>query len=198
MPLITDEIRAELERAYAAPGRHYHDLRHIAALLVLAKDHAAVLTDPAAVEAAIWFHDAVYDTCRDDNEAKSADLAVERLRGRCAAARIACIVAMIRATATHVVPSALDERAAQDCILVLDMDLSILGSAPDAYAAYVAAVRREYAWVPEDRWIDGRRKVLERFLARPRIYASPVFQHTHEAAARANMGAELAQLQALA
>jgi predicted metal-dependent HD superfamily phosphohydrolase len=194
MSLISGAIRAELERAYGAPDRHYHGLAHIEALLGLARQHAQSLSDPDVVEAAIWFHDAVYDTHRHDNEAKSAELAAARLRGATDDDRLARIDLMIRATAGHQLPSLATAEAVQDCALFLDMDLSILGAAPDAFAAYEAAVRREYAWVPEPMWIAGRRKVLEGFLARDAIYASPPFRASHEAAARRNLAQSLAAL----
>ena len=41
--------------------------------------------------------------------------------------------------------------------------------------------------VPEPMWIAGRRQVLEKFLARPSVYASPQFRSRCEAAARANL-----------
>jgi predicted metal-dependent HD superfamily phosphohydrolase len=189
MPLISDEIRAELVRAYTAPDRHYHDLRHIETLLGLAR--GTTLADAEAVEAAIWFHDAIYDTTRADNEARSADLATERLAGRAAAERIGRIATMIRATAGHAVPALADDEARRDCGLFLDMDLAILGSPPEDFAAYEAAVRREYAWVAEPMWAAGRRRVLESFLARPAIYASAQFRASHEAPARRNLARAL-------
>ena len=76
MSFIGESLRDELVRAYEAADRHYHDLRHIEALLALARDQP--LLDSAAVEAAIWFHDAIYDTRRNDNEERSAKLAVAR------------------------------------------------------------------------------------------------------------------------
>jgi len=181
-------------RAYSAPDRHYHNLAHIEAMLGLLRAHAGTLSDPASVETAIWFHDAVYDTRRHDNEEKSAELAVERLAGLLSPDHIARVASMIRATAGHVVPEGFDEAARRDCALFLDMDLAILGSAPDAFAAYEAAVRREYGWVPEALWIEGRRKVLQAFLARPAIYASPPFRASHETAARENLTRSLEQL----
>src|SRR5882672_6695867 len=194
MSLISDTIRAELVRAYAAPHRHYHNLALIEALLGLARQHADALADAGAIEAAIWFHDAVYDTRRDDNEGKSAALATERLQGATGDDRVRRVAAMIRATAGHQLPDFSDAAAAHDCALFLDMDLAILGAAPDAFAAYEEAVRREYAWVPEPLWVKGRGKVLESFLTRPAIYKSAPFRASHEAAARRNLAQSLAAL----
>src|SRR5882757_4596571 len=99
MTLISDPVRAELIRAYGAPDRHYHGLAHIEALLALAQQHADAIADRDAVDAAIWFHDAIYDTRRKDNEEASAQLAAARLAGTTSEERIARIAAMIRATA---------------------------------------------------------------------------------------------------
>src|SRR5216683_5961579 len=187
MTLISEAIRAELVHAYSAPDRHYHNLGHVEALLGLMRDNLTFLSDPAAVEAAVWFHDAIYDTHRNDNEARSADLARERLSDTAAAEQMDRIAAMISATASHTLPSFGDERTASDCALFLDMDLAILASPAAQFAAYEAAVRLEYGWVPEPMWIAGRRRVLEGFLARPNIYASPQFRSCCEAAARRNL-----------
>jgi len=178
-------------RAYTAPDRHYHNLAHIEAMLGLMRMHA--LSDPTSIEAAIWFHDAVYDTRRHDNEERSAALATERLAGLLSPDRIGRIATQIRATAGHTVPDFSDAGVRNDCALFLDMDLAILGGTPEDFAAYESAVRREYAWVPEPLWIEGRRQVLERFLARPTIYASQPFRASHEAAARRNLTRSLKQ-----
>jgi predicted metal-dependent HD superfamily phosphohydrolase len=194
MTLISEPLRAELAAAYAAPGRHYHDLRHIEALLALAEACAGEINDREAVEAAIWFHDAVYDTRREDNEARSAALAEERLMGAASEERIARIAAMIRATAGHVMTDFADAGPRQDCALFLDMDLSILGGPEAEFDAYEEAVRREYDWVTDEQWRQGRRAVLAGFLARPAIYATPYFQASHEAAARRNLARAIARL----
>jgi len=194
MLVIDGKLRDELVRAYAAPERHYHDLTHIETMLGLMHTYEDALADPAAVEAAIWFHDAIYDTRRHDNEEKSAELAVSRLAGLLSPDRISRVATMIRATAGHNVPGGLDDTQQRDCALFLDMDLAILGGTPDLFDAYEEAVRREYAWVPDALWRDGRRKVLESFLDRPVIYASPQFHARHEAAARANLTRSLERL----
>jgi predicted metal-dependent HD superfamily phosphohydrolase len=194
MSPIAGKLRDELVRAYAAPERHYHNLTHIKAMLGLKSSYENALSDPQTVEAAIWFHDAIYDTRRHDNEEKSAELAASRLTGLLSPDRVALVAGMIRATAGHHVPAGLDDTQRRDCALFLDMDLSILGSTPHVFAAYEDAVRREYGWVPDALWREGRRKVLQGFLDRPAIYASPQFRASHEAAARANLMRSLERL----
>jgi predicted metal-dependent HD superfamily phosphohydrolase len=194
MTLICEPVRAELICAYTATGRHYHDLRHIETLLGLADAHADLIADREALEAAIWFHDAVYDTRCRDNEERSAALAAARLARTTDEDRIARIAAMIRATARHTVPDCAEAAARGDCALFLDMDLAILGAPPAEFDAYEAAVRREYDWVSEPQWKLGRRTVLSQFLARPAIYATRHFQASHEAAARRNLARAIGRL----
>ena len=195
MSLLSDEVRGQLIGIYSGPGRHYHDLRHIKALLAMAQEHAREITDSEAVEAAIWFHDAVYDTRKGDNEAESAKLATQLLAGGVADERLEFIAATIRASANHRVPETMDAVEASDCALFLDMDLAILGAAGEEFATYERAVRREYDRVPERAWITGRSQVLRSFLARPFIYASPQFRCSHEAAARLNLERSLTSLE---
>src|SRR5262245_42014043 len=131
MPLIDEALKSELTALYEAPDRYYHGLAHVESLLALAREYRAALSDPNAVEAAIWFHDAIYDSARRDNEERSAELAVRQLAGRAAADRVARVEAMIKATATHQVPDLGDEAARRDAALFLDFDLSILGASAE-------------------------------------------------------------------
>jgi predicted metal-dependent HD superfamily phosphohydrolase len=185
--LISQPIRAELIRAYSASDRHYHDLRHIEAMLALMDEHRLRLFDPICVEASIWFHDAIYDTHRSDNETRSAALARARLCDSADEDQLGRVATMICATSDHRLPDFRDQRALGDCALFLDMDLAILGSSQPEFAAYERAVRLEYAWVEEEMWIAGRRRVLEGFLARQSIYASAEFRSAREGLARANI-----------
>jgi len=194
MSLVDAATRAELTELYQATDRHYHGIRHIEALLALLEEHRTTFADPEAVEAAIWFHDAIYDSSRKDNEALSAALAADKLKGQIDARRLARIVAMIEATATHEVPVFDDAPARNDAALLLDMDLSILGAPDEAFDAYEAAVRREYGWVSDADWRVGRAAVLRNFLARPRIFHTDIFVTRFEAQARANMERSLAAL----
>ncbi|TJV04317.1 MAG: hypothetical protein E5Y12_13150 [Mesorhizobium sp.] len=194
-PLIDNAVKTELSALYQAEDRHYHNLAHIEAMLALAGDYRGLLGDPQAVEGAIWFHDAIYDSKAKDNEAKSAALAEKWLAGRIDAGRLSRISAMILATATHELPQFDDATATRDASLFLDMDLSILGAEPDAFDAYERAVRREYHWVEEPMWRAGRGAVLTSFLARPHIFHTEEFRRRFEPQARLNMARSLEALQ---
>ena len=193
-PLIEGELKNELSALYRTPGRHYHGLAHVEALLALAREYQDDLADPWAVEAAIWFHDAIYDSRRSDNEARSAALAAAKLAPRVEPARLSRITAMIEATATHVLPDLGDEAATRDAAFFLDMDLSILGAPPSACDSYEAAVRREYAWVNDEAWAAGRAAVLRKFLARPTIFITEAFRQRYEVVARKNIARSIAGL----
>lgn len=195
-PLIDEALKRELSLLYQAADRHYHNLAHVEAMLALAGDHKALLHDPRAVEAAIWFHDAVYDSRAKDNEARSAALAEKMLAGRTDAGRVGRIAVMILATATHRLPRSEDDNFVRDAALFLDMDLAILGASPNDFDAYEQAVRREYQWVAEPMWRAGRSAVLKTFLTRPHIFHTDEFRQRFERRARRNLARSLATLEA--
>lgn len=175
---------------YAEPARSYHTLEHIADCLgELDREQAAAERFDEA-ELALWFHDIVYDPRAGGNEARSAELAT-RLLGdtHLGADALARISGMILAT-DHVAPP-----PRGDAELVCDADLAILGASADRYARYVRQVSEEYAWVPAPIFRRERAAVLRRLLGRRWIYATPGFRERCEAAARRNLGAELAELE---
>ena len=176
----------ELVRAYSEPGRHYHNLDHIAALLQLLDRHGEAVRNREAVELAIFFHDAVYVPTRSDNEAVSAALARARLIELGAGDALVSEVERLILATRHGA-SVADADSDPDLALLVDLDLSILGAERPAYAAYAQAIRREYAVVPNLLYRPGRRRVLAEFLARPRIYATPHLRDLWEDAARANL-----------
>jgi predicted metal-dependent HD superfamily phosphohydrolase len=126
----------DLFARYAEPHRAYHDLGHVLSCLRHAADVRARLTSPAEVELALWYHDAVYDPHRGDNEAASARLAGDRLAPLLAPASVAAIEGLVLATRHLAVPEGDDAR------FLVDIDLAILGATPEAFDAYETAVRR--------------------------------------------------------
>ena len=183
-------LRARLEALYAEPHRHYHTLAHVEALLAWLAHWQALARSPRLIEAAIWFHDALYDTHRDDNEPRSAELARNALRALAwAEADVARVVTMVRATQYHAA-----NPADADTLLFLDLDLSVLAQRAEVYDASSAAVRAEYGWVDEARYRAGRARVLQSFAARATLYRTPALHAEWEAPARANMARELQAL----
>src|SRR5687768_15734300 len=70
-------LRDELLAHYRGPTRHYHNDLHLLHCMLELADYRH--GEHLAIEAALWFHDAIYDPTRHDNEERSADLAVARL-----------------------------------------------------------------------------------------------------------------------
>jgi len=183
---LTEKWTKDLSKRYSEPHRRYHTLAHVEELLALLREFE--LDDRDSVEAAVWFHDAIYDTHASDNEARSADLAETALR-EMQFQNIEAVQAMIRATASHD-PAGLT----RDGLLFLDADLSILGSPPERYREYAAAIRGEYEWVPRPQFAAGRSAILRRLLERPALYLTAEMQARFEAQARENVTRELAAL----
>jgi predicted metal-dependent HD superfamily phosphohydrolase len=176
----------EMIAAYAAPGRHYHNLQHIEdCLAALAGVSGLNERDREALTAAIWWHDVVYDATRPDNEEQSARLAEKNV----AAGLRDEVGRLVRLTRSHHVEPG-DRLGA----VMISIDLAILGAEPPVYDAYAAAIRQEYAHVAEDAYRRGRALVLDRFAARPAIYPDAGFAAKLEGPARANIERELKSL----
>ncbi len=187
---VADALRVfdDLVERYCESHRHYHNLEHLGEVLKVAGRLASHSEDSVALTLAVWFHDAVYDPRRDDNEAKSADLAMDSLqRFRLSDATREQISSLILATRQHVATTA-NER------VLLDADLAILAAAEARYDRYAAAIRREFGHVSDADFRVGRRAVLEQFLAREHIFHTPVMAVEGEAAARRNLSREAANL----
>ena len=171
-----------LARAYAEPTRAYHTTEHIEDCLALLDSSRALARHDAEVEAAIWFHDAVYVTHRRDNEDRSAELARASLREAGVAPRVAGRIGTLVLATRH--EAAPDE---PDAALLCDIDLSILGRSPEAFDQFERRIRQEYAWVPETTYRSTRSRILREFLRRPRIYQTDWFRQRYEVYARANL-----------
>lgn len=174
--------------AYSEDHRRYHTVEHLAECFGHLDACPITPEDPAAVELALWFHDAIYDTRASDNEARSAEWAMQAL-GELDAARRARIDALILVTKHEAEPATSDEE------LLLDIDLSILGAPDDRFAAYDEQVRGEFEWVPEDAYRTARARILRGFLDRPRLYHTTHFHDRFEATARRNLARTIAALE---
>lgn len=176
---------------WSEPGRVYHTLQHLGECLDWLDQMRGFAAAPDEVELALWYHDAVYDPVRSDNEAASGRLAAEHL-GAAGAPRamIAAVQALILDTAHQRAPTSADGA------IVVDIDLAILGAPDDRFREYERQIREEYAFVPEFLFRRKRKAILQQFLGRSRLYATALMTEQLEERARANLGAALARLEA--
>lgn len=179
----------ELITVYSSPERFYHNLTHIEDCLSIFDQTEFLATHPEEVELGIWFHDAVYDTRRDDNEQKSAEWANSVIREVALSGDIAERVSRsILATRHNADVTDIDAQ------VLADVDLSILGREADVFWGYEENIRKEYAWVPEDLFRQKRVEILGGFLDRQYIYYHKEYRAKFEKQARVNLKAAIARL----
>jgi predicted metal-dependent HD superfamily phosphohydrolase len=183
--LVLDQLLAR----YSEPHRKYHTTRHLDECLAKFEELRTEAKHPEEVELALWFHDAVYDTKRHDNEAQSAEWA----RATAAAVNLPGDVAerikkLVLVTRHDAVPQDPDEK------ILVDVDLSILGEKADRFDEYENQIRQEYAWVPALVFRAKRRDILRAFLARASIFSTRKFVEAYEAQARANLERSIKRL----
>ncbi|MFI8997061.1 hypothetical protein [Streptomyces sp. NPDC053542] len=172
---------------WAEPQRRYHTTEHLAAVLDRIDELVGHAADPDVVRLAAWFHDAVYRPDRSENEERSAALAERALPELgIDAERTAEVARLVRLTVTHD-PAEGDSNGEVLC----DADLAVLAGAPEQYAAYAAAVREEFAFVPDEAFRAGRADVLRQLLALPRLFRTPEGHDRWERLARRNLTTEL-------
>jgi predicted metal-dependent HD superfamily phosphohydrolase len=178
-----DKVFRSLDVHYSDSHRFYHNWDHI--LDCLRKhDEYIKYTDGLDVitEAAIWFHDVIYDTKKQDNEKRSANFFVEACKDfDTEELNISAVANAIRGTKTHESTCLVSNQ------VLYDIDLSILGADKADFNQYDWEIRQEYAWVPDPMFNPKRAEVLSKFLERDKIYQTDYFQSRYEEQARKNL-----------
>jgi predicted metal-dependent HD superfamily phosphohydrolase len=177
----------QLYDLYTNSNRHYHNLVHILNILNLLDEYKTSIEQPLLFELSVWYHDAIYNAKAKDNELQSAHLAQQLFEEYLDDGSLSYVNALIMSTEGHFPRS-----ENQDTYLFLDFDLSILAAEPTVYNLYSEAIWQEYkiAYI-KLLYKIGRKKVLKNFLARDKIYFSPLFFTKYEAKARKNIELEL-------
>jgi len=182
-----DALGEALIRAWDEPQRKYHDQSHLIWLLDEADRRVALIRDRALVGYAIWFHDAVYEPGRADNETLSADWARTSLAHQPELAeRVARVIEM---TKNHA-----EGDASGDAATFLDMDIAILGAPWETYCAYAAGIRAEYPHIKDPAFAGGRATFLAKQLEHARTFRTDVYENELGETARANMRWELEEM----
>lgn len=175
----------DLVVAYSHSERYYHNLTHIHHVLNTIDTLQDYTQDLSSVKLAGWLHDIVYDPKSSNNEENSAEYAGNLLRKLMISDNIITTVQeLILTTKNH---QANDENSQ----VLLDADLAILALNPVIYQEYSQAIRKEYSWVSEAEYIQGRIKVLKSFCQRERIYYTPLMLEIGEKSARYNLQQEI-------
>jgi predicted metal-dependent HD superfamily phosphohydrolase len=180
----------QLVRHYREPHRGYHNLDHIADCLRHFDTVRHLAPDPDAIEAALWFHDVIYDPRGSDNEGASAsysDGALARLgAGESMRVEVRRLVELTRHNGSPT------DLAGQ---LMVDTDLASLGASAAEFDENGRNIRREFAHVDDAAYQRARAEILRKFVARPRIYFTDVFYRRFEDAARINLSRAIAALE---
>lgn len=172
----------ELLKSYSEKHRHYHNASHINAILIHLQQAKHLATDCDAIEVALWFHDAIYKTTSSTNELDSANWATSFLEKNNAKNELIDKVhSLIMSTLHDALPTESDAK------LMVDIDLSILGSPPKTYDLFEASIRKEYRLVPSFIYKIKRKEILNSFLQRDRIYSHQYFYDKLETSARINI-----------
>ena len=183
-------LHGDVRGRYSEPHRHYHTNQHLAECFEKVQDIISLAEHPAEVGVGLWFHDAIYDTQRHDNEERSADWARSAARELGASAESAeRIYDLIMCTRHSAEPVGVDAQ------VLVDADLSILGAQPARFQEYEAQVRSEYAWVPDTMFRTARAKILKELLGRSHLYSTVHFRERYETQARHNLQLSLGYLE---
>jgi len=181
---------SNLQKHYTNSKRMYHNFSHIHAMLKICEQHQSDIENYRVLRLAVWYHDIIYWATRKDNEAKSAEYALEALSNSdLSAVELEQIKQLIISTKSHgILIDNFDNR------LLLDADLGVLAASREAYMRYTHAIREEYKLYPDFLYKKGRKKVLQHFLERAQIYFTETFQAQHESDARENLTWEIQTL----
>lgn len=180
----------EINNRYNSSNRYYHNLNHIRELLEYFSEYEENIKNKAVFLFSVYYHDVIYKVTGKDNEEKSALFAAIRLKKiKFPDNQIALCKTFIRASRKHQLLIK-DE----DLAYFLDFDLAVLGKSAGEYAEYIKQIRKEYAVFPDFMYRKGRKKVLQSFLNKNRIYKTGAFYDRFEQKARKNIRNELISL----
>jgi predicted metal-dependent HD superfamily phosphohydrolase len=196
----TEEIettaRALLQR-WSEPRRRFHNVRHLVGVITRVDELTEETHSPNLVRLAAWYHGTVFDSSPEtldqahggEDEQASADFAYDDLLG--------LGVPEVNAERVRRLIRRLDRHTPDptnpDTAVLCDADLAMLAVEPQRYRAYLDDISAEYEHVPRREFLEARRRILVRLLARKALFVSPMSERWEEPA-RQNIAAELARI----
>lgn len=182
-----------LLKKYNEDGRYYHTFEHISHCLEEFERIRDLTKHTDALEFALWFHDVIYNTRLKDNEEQSAATALKVIQDASLPNTFGKLVENFILATEHNKSFLYSDDI--DIKLIIDIDLSILGSNEEEFDSYEEKIRKEYNWVPEKEFSLGRIKILKSFLNRDKIYSTEQFQDLYEHQARENIKRSINKLE---
>ncbi|XP_043280397.1 uncharacterized protein [Venturia canescens] len=185
-----------LNEVYSDEKRTYHNMNSLSEKLSHYNEIKDQLKNPQALLLAVFFQNFEYDPKALDGESQNLDhfntFADEAGISPDNEVRIeTCAllkVASTHSTEEHKVGGAF---GGEDAHYLLDLDMAILGSSPEAYTDYREKIRGEYSFLSEPMYTALRLKVLQNFVQIPNIFATKEFREKFEEQARLNIQAEV-------
>ena len=178
----SDAIHQRLLGAYQEPHRYYHTLAHIEHCLAMFELCESLSADPDALEIAIWMHDAILESGRRDNEAKSAELYLQ-LSADAHDDEMRRLVSRLIMATLHDGNSLEDA----DSIYMVDIDLSGFALSWDEFLRDSQDLRAECPHLSDADYQLNQTGFQRMLLARPRFFLSDFFFERYEQQARKNL-----------
>jgi predicted metal-dependent HD superfamily phosphohydrolase len=170
---------------YSETHRKYHTLDHIEQMFDV-YDRIFWNYRYLPLEAAILFHDIIYDPKLTDNEKKSADYVKALMVKRSYRSSLAITCDMIENTDYANVPNPYGMYEE----FLRDFDFYIFSSSIDNYKLYTQQIREEYSFIEDKIFFSNRAKFLIKLLQRDKIYYTKQFSR-YEEDAKNNIANEL-------
>jgi len=183
------EIHQRLVDSYNESQRRYHTLGHIDHCLSMFDQCKSLAINPDALEIAVWFHDAIFEPGKSDNEALSAELYDEFSAGVHADEFRALVGRMIMATLHNGL--SLDD---SDAGYMVDIDLSSFGLPWEDFLRDSRHLREESAELSDADYFQKQGAFRSCLLARPHFYQTDFFRRHYEQQARDNLAKYVDQL----
>lgn len=183
------EIHQRLVNAYNEPQRHYHMLIHIEHCLSMFDQCKSLVTNPDALELAIWFHDVIFEPGNFDNEARSAEL-YQLLSAQTHNTEFRALVGRLIIATLHDGGSLEDSDAAY----MVDIDLSSFGLPWEDFLRDSQDLRKESAHLNDAEYYRKQGEFRSRLQARPRFYLTDYFCQRYEQQAHDNLSRYFTQV----
>ena len=184
----------ELTKIYKS--RAYHNLSHLGYMFNMLSIYSSQTGFVASRDfiLAIIGHDLVYEPLNDDNEEASYEMLTRWLPENNQLVWNASETKKLILATKY--PSNI-EKPTEEEALIMDLDLSILGTFHDKiWQNYCDNVRKEYSFVSDEVFNKGRIEFLRTLLNSERIFKTDTFYKMFEENARKNIANEIKRLQA--